>query len=71
VDSSALLRRNSMGETNAADVLFLEAIEASETFLAKLEALRGGNFGWDARQLSIAITDLEASQLRLANARPE
>jgi hypothetical protein len=56
-----------------AEGIALDIIELLEVAKAKMEVLRAESTsnGWDARQLSIAITELEGSQLRLANARPE
>lgn len=50
-------------------------IELMEHVKISMETLRAnagekGN-GWNARALSIALTDLETSRLWLANARPE
>jgi hypothetical protein len=71
------LGRIKLSETN--DDIAIEIIQTLEVVKAKMELLRSGSVntagtggnGWDARQLSIAITELEGSQLRLANARPE
>jgi len=59
--------------TSATEDIALEIIQLLEVVKDKMDALRADTStnGWDARQLSIAITELEGSQLRLANARPE
>ena len=64
-----------MGET--AENIALEIIEHLEIAKAKMELIREGSRpqsgvgnSWDARQLSIAITDLESSQLRFMKASP-
>jgi hypothetical protein len=60
-------------EMSNAENIALKIIELLEGVKSQMELLRAeaNHNGWDARQLSIAITELEGSQLRLANARPE
>jgi len=64
-----------MGDGYSADAIALEIIGLMEQAKTRLEALREGAMKmenpFDARNLSVAITYLEDSQLRLANARPE
>ena len=56
-----------MGDYNKAA---LELIVLMEQAKQKMESLRVSTSGFDMRALSIAITEMETAQLRLANARP-
>lgn len=55
------------------DAIAMKLIELMEGAKITMESLRAeaASNGWNARALSIALTELETSQLWLANARPE
>ncbi len=55
------------------EAIALKIIELMEGVKISMESLRtnASTNGWNARALSIALTELETSQLWLANAKPE
>ena len=57
---------------NEYDKIAVEIIQYMELAKQKLERLRADSAsGFNARALSVAITELETSQLWVANARPD
>lgn len=53
------------------DERFFAIIQATEQAKENMDALKADkDAGWDARALSIAVTNLETAQLWVANARP-
>ncbi len=62
-----------MSDVQTSEEIAVRVIELLEHAKMAMEALRVASpqNGWNPRGLSVAITELETSQLWLANARPE